>query len=88
MEKSKSIANLQVTHCGLLKHKLPNYLTETSVISRHIKNIFTETELDSKSNLQNMQTPNSDKPTTLYSLNIILAIGYRVKSPQGTQFRQ
>ena len=37
-----------------------------SVISRHIKNIFAEDELDEKSNLQNMQIPNSDKPVTLY----------------------
>lgn len=59
-----------------------------SVISRHIKNIFAEGELDEKSNLQNMQIPNSDKPVTLYSLDVILAVGYRVKSPRGTQFRQ
>jgi hypothetical protein len=59
-----------------------------SVISRHIKNIFLEGELDEKSNLQNMQIPNSDKPITLYSLDVILAVGYRVKSPRGTQFRQ
>jgi hypothetical protein len=61
---------------------------DISVISRHIKNIFAETELDTKSNLQNLQIPNSDKPLTLYSLNVILAVGYRVKSPRGTQFRQ
>jgi len=39
-----------------------------SVISRHIKNIFTEGELDGKSNLQNMQIPNSDKPSFLQIL--------------------
>jgi hypothetical protein len=61
---------------------------DISVVSRHIKNIFTESELDQKSNLQNLQIPNSDKPVTLYSLNVILAVGYRVKSPRGTQFRQ
>ena len=61
---------------------------DISVISRHIKNIFIETELNQKSNLQNLQIPNSDKPVTLYSLNVILAVGYRVKSPRGTQFRQ
>jgi hypothetical protein len=44
--------------------------------------------LDKKSNLQNMQIPNSDKPIVLYALNVILAVGYRVKSPRGTQFRQ
>jgi hypothetical protein len=59
-----------------------------SVISRHIKNIFSEGELNEKSNLQNMQIPNSDKPVVLYALDVILAVGYRVKSPRGTQFRQ
>jgi hypothetical protein len=61
---------------------------DVSVISRHIKNIFTESELDEKSNLQNLQIPNSDKPVAFFSLNVILAVGYRVKSPQATQFRQ
>jgi hypothetical protein len=59
-----------------------------SVVSRHIKNIFDEKELDEKSNLQNMQIPNSDKPVAFYSLDVILAVGYRVKSLRGTQFRQ
>jgi len=61
---------------------------DVSVISRHIKNIFAEGELDAKSNLQNLQIPNSDKPVAFYSLDVILAVGYRVKSPQGTLFRQ
>ncbi|MDR2707947.1 MAG: virulence RhuM family protein [Nitrososphaerota archaeon] len=34
-----------------------------------------------------MLISNSDKPVTFYSLNVILAIGYRVKSLRGTQFR-
>jgi len=59
-----------------------------SVVSRHIKNVFMEGELTEKSNLQNMQIPNSDKPVTYYSLDTILAIGYRIKSPRATQFRQ
>jgi hypothetical protein len=59
-----------------------------SVISRHISNIFAENELDKKSNLQNMQITNSDKPVSFYTLSVILAVGYRVKSPRGTQFRQ
>lgn len=60
---------------------------DTSVISRHIKNIFTEGELQEKSNLQKMQFPNSDKPTNFYSLDVIISVGYRVKSLRGTQFR-
>jgi hypothetical protein len=35
-----------------------------------------------------MHIANSDKPVALYSLDVILAVGYRVKSPRGTQFRQ
>ncbi|MDR2719951.1 MAG: virulence RhuM family protein [Nitrososphaerota archaeon] len=61
---------------------------DRSVITKHIGNIFTESEIDQESNVQNLHIPNSDKPITLYSLNVILAVGYRVKSPRGTQFRQ
>ena len=50
---------------------------DISVISRHIKNIFAEKELQQKSNLQNMQIPFSDKPVTLYSLDVVIAIDYR-----------
>jgi hypothetical protein len=38
--------------------------------------------------VQNLHIPNSDKPVAFYSLDVILAIGYRVRSPRGTQFRQ
>jgi hypothetical protein len=51
-------------------------------------NIFAEGELEEKSNVQNMHIPNSDKPVAFYALNVILAVGYRVKSPQATLFRQ
>ena len=61
---------------------------DVSVISRHIKNIFAEGELEAESNLQNMQIPNFDKFVTSYSLDVVLAVGYRVKSPFATQFRQ
>ena len=60
---------------------------DIGVISRHIKNIFIE-ELDEKSNLQKMQIANSDKPVNLYSLDVIIGVGYRVKSKQGIVFRQ
>lgn len=59
-----------------------------STISRHIANIFDENELVDKSNLRFMQIANSDKPVALYSLDVILAVGFRVRSPRGTQFRQ
>ena len=59
-----------------------------SVISRHIANVFAEHELEEKSNLHFLQIANSDKPVKLLSLDVIISVGYRVKSYQGTQFRR
>lgn len=59
-----------------------------STISRHIANILKENELNEKSNLRFLQIANSDKPIALYSLDMILAVGFRVRSPRGTQFRR
>ncbi len=60
---------------------------DISVISRHIRNVFEEGELEEKSNLHFLQIPNSDRPVGFYSLDVIISVGYRVKSHQGTQFR-
>ena len=61
---------------------------DVSVISRHIRNIFAEGELDQQSNLHFLQIANSDKPVKYYSLDVIISVGYRVKSKKGTRFRQ
>jgi hypothetical protein len=61
---------------------------DVSVISRHIKNIFEEGELEKESNLHFLQIANSDRPVALYSLDVIISVGYRVKSVIGTRFRQ
>ena len=61
---------------------------DVSVISRHIKNVFAEGELEKESNLHFLQIANSDRPVTLYSLDVIISVGYRVKSVIGTRFRQ
>ena len=61
---------------------------DVSVISRHIKNIFSECELDKESNLHYLQIATSDRPVALYSLDVIISVGYRVKSVIGTRFRQ
>jgi prophage maintenance system killer protein len=61
---------------------------DRTVLNRHIRNIFKEEELDEKSNVQNMHTPNSDKPVKFYNLDVIISIGYRVKSKKGILFRQ
>ena len=61
---------------------------DVSVISRHIRNVFAEGELDEPSNVQKMQMAGSDKPVAFYNLDVIISVGYRVKSQQGTRFRQ
>ena len=61
---------------------------DVSVVSRHIKNIFSEGELEKESNLHFLQIANSDRPVALYSLDVIISVGYRVKSVIGTRFRQ
>lgn len=62
---------------------------ERSVIAKHIKNVFKEGELDERSNVQILHnTLSKFKPTTFYSLDVIISVGYRVKSFRGTQFRQ
>jgi len=61
---------------------------DISVISRHIKNIYNEGELEEESNLHFLQIPFSDKPSRLYDLDVIIAVGYRVKSRRGTDFRK
>lgn len=58
------------------------------VVSRHIKNVFAEGELEQKSNLHILQKCRSDRPTTLYSLDVIISVGYRVKSQRGVEFRR
>jgi len=60
---------------------------DQSVISRHIRNVFNENELDKESNMQNMHIANSDKPINIFSLDVIISVGYRIKSRRGTQFR-
>jgi prophage maintenance system killer protein len=60
---------------------------DQSVISRHVNNIFTEGELERQSNMQKMHIAHSDKSVAFYNLNVIISVGYRVKSQRGTQFR-
>lgn len=61
---------------------------DQSVISRHIRNIIREGELELESNMQKMHIANSDKPVVYYNLDVIISVGYRVNSRRGTQFRQ
>lgn len=56
-------------------------------INRHINNIFEEGELSSADNMQTLQADTAGRPLQLYSLDVVIAVGYRVKSLRGTQFR-
>lgn len=63
------------------------FLRDQSVISRHVGNVYKEGELSRESTMQKMHNAFSDKPITLYNLDVVISIGYRVKSLRGTQFR-
>ena len=57
-------------------------------VSRHVSNIFKEGELPRKSNLRKTQFTGIDKPVGLYSLDVIISVGYRVRSKRGILFRK
>ncbi len=61
---------------------------DQSVISRHINKIFKDNEVDEKSNMQKMHIANSDKPVKFYSLDVILAVGYKTNSKKAVEFRK
>ncbi|MHB8710027.1 MAG: RhuM family protein [Minisyncoccota bacterium] len=64
------------------------FTVDQSVVSRHIRNVFKDGEIEEKSNMQKMHNAHSDKPVTLYSLDIVLAVGYRTNSKRAIEFRQ
>lgn len=61
---------------------------DQSVISRHINNALSDEEISEKSNMQKMHIANSDRPVVFYDLDVVISVGYRIKSPQGVQFRR
>lgn len=61
---------------------------DQSVISRHINGIFSEEELEPESNMQKLHITGVPRPTALYSLDMIISVGYRVSSRQATLFRR
>jgi len=61
---------------------------ERSVITRHINKIFKDEEVDEESNVQKMHIANSDKPVKFYSLDVVLAVGYRTNSKKAIEFRK
>lgn len=61
---------------------------DEKTIRKHINNVFEEGELNKESNTQKMRVVNVKQPVAFYTLDVIISVGYRVKSIRGTQFRQ
>ena len=58
---------------------------DRSVITKHVRNIFADQELDEITNVHFLHIANSDKPIKIFSLDVIISVGYRIKSVQGTR---
>ena len=61
---------------------------EESNIKRHILNVFKENEVDENNNVHFLHVNNVKKPVPFYSLDVIISVGYRVKSNRGVEFRR
>ena len=61
---------------------------DQSVIARHIRNAFGEGEVDAANNMQILHNNRRGQPLRVYSLDVIISVGYRVKSQQGVRFRR
>ncbi len=61
---------------------------DSKTIRKHINNVFAECELEQKSNTQKMRIGGVDQPVAFYTLDVIISVGYRVKSQRGVQFRK
>jgi prophage maintenance system killer protein len=60
---------------------------ERSVVTKHVRNVFREGELVEEGNVHFLHVAGSDKPVGFYSLDVVISVGYRVKSARGTHFR-
>ena len=61
---------------------------DAKTIRKHINNVFADGELVKERNTHFLRVANCDKPVPFYNLDVIISVGYRVKSQQGVQFRR
>ena len=61
---------------------------DRTVVGRHVRSVFADAEIERESNVQNLHIAGADKPVGFYSLDVIISVGYRVKSPECVRFRQ
>jgi prophage maintenance system killer protein len=60
---------------------------DEKTVRKHINNVFSENELDKDNNTHFLRVDGVKQPVAFYSLDVIISVGYRVKSQRGTQFR-
>ena len=61
---------------------------DRSGVTKHVNNIFRNAEVDKESNVQILHIASADRPVTFYSLDVILAVGYRANSGRAIAFRR
>ncbi len=61
---------------------------DETTVRKHINNVFSENELDKENNTQKMRVVGVKQPVPFYNLDVIISVGYRVKSKRGTAFRK
>ena len=61
---------------------------DEKTIRKHINNVFAEDELDRENNTQKMRVDGVKQKVPFYNLDVIISVGYRVKSQRGTEFRR
>ena len=64
------------------------FSVDRTVITRNVNNVFWDEKKKKKSNVHFLHIANSDKPVKFYSLDVIISVGYRVKSKRGIEFRR
>ncbi|MFT5797916.1 MAG: hypothetical protein ACI84R_001981 [Candidatus Azotimanducaceae bacterium] len=64
------------------------FQTERSNVTKHLRNVFNDGELEEVSNVQKIHIAGSSKPVQVYSLDTVISVGYRVNSKAATRFRQ
>ena len=64
------------------------FSVDRTVVTKHVNNVFKEQEVDQESNVHFLHIANSDKAVKYYSLDVIISVGYRVKSKRGVEFRK
>ena len=91
-EHTNSRANLwsdgQKSHMRLCKRVAVLFDKDETNVRKHINNVFKSTEVDKDNNTQKMRVDGVKQPVAFYSLDVILAVGYRVNSQRGIAFRK